>query len=391
MKTAALILLTLCFLFSKNSFAQSSEMIERSFSGVSKETMPQAARKDIMDQAYSKVSEDVIKELIGEDKYQKNKTLIANKIIKNAPRYMPFSKPSDLVLEGEQQKMSVVIKISMGDLKNILQENSLLNENESTPTVLPVISLIDKVNGKSFRWWISEERDAKNYLQTANKNLEQSLRSSFQRNGFYLLKAQESAAVKHIPLAYQNEKLNNDDSQFLAQYFGSSISLDGVISISKNPNLSNSYRIELKVSATQISNDRPIADVSRKMDTEVGSFENVVDKKMKEICEAAATDLASQIFEAWQKGSIGTSTLRITLNGKIDLLQLEAFKEKIKIQVPQIRSVRERLFEANKYAFEVDTVAPAQELIKKLQGMELGSKKANQVTESTNEIIMHFN
>ncbi len=391
MKTATLILLTLCFLFSKNSFAQNSEMIERSFSGVSKETMPQAARKDIMDQAYSKVSEDVIKELIGEDKYQKNKTLISNKIIKNAPRYMPFSKPSDLVLEGEQQKMSVVIKISMSDLKNILQENSLLNENESTPTVLPVISLIDKVNGKSFRWWISEERDAKNYLQTANKNLEQSLRSSFQRNGFYLLKAQESAAVKHIPLAYQNEKLNNDDSQFLAQYFGSSISLDGVISISKNPNLSNSYRIELKVSATQISNDRPIADVSRKMDTEVGSFENVVDKKMKEICEAAATDLASQIFEAWQKGSIGTSTLRITLNGKIDLLQLEAFKEKIKVQVPQIRSVRERLFESNKYAFEVDTVAPAQELIKKLQGMELGSKKANQVTESTNEIIMHFN
>lgn len=370
--------------------AQSTDLVDRNFSGVSKETMPQAARKDILDQAYETVSEDVIKELIGDERYGRNKTVIKNKIVRNAPRYIPFSKPSELAPEGAGFKMSVALRLSLKDLKALLQENGLLNENESTPIVLPTVNFTDQVGMRSYRWWQNRDQ-SKNWLSGLGKQYENSLRASFQKNGFYLLKPQESNAVMDLPSAFQNEKLNQEDTQFLGQYFNAAVLLDGQVLIAKNPSVNNSYRIEMKLTATQISNSRPIADVSRRYDTEIGNFEVVVDKKIKEVLDSVSNDLSSQVFEAWQRGSLGTSTLRLTLQGKLSLPSLETFKESVKNRVPQIRNIRERSFEANRYSFEVDTSASAKEIIQKLQGAEVDGKKMNQISESNNEIIVQFN
>src|SRR5437868_11053897 len=78
---------------------QSADLIERSFTGTSGEKIPQAAKRDIQDQASKKVSEELIKELIGEERYTKNKTLIQNKVEKLSNRYIPFAKPSELLPE----------------------------------------------------------------------------------------------------------------------------------------------------------------------------------------------------------------------------------------------------------------------------------------------------
>ncbi len=394
MKFASLIFLLSLF-SGIYAHAQAGDLLERSFSGTSKQTMPQAARQEIISQAYDKVSEDLIKELIGDERYAKNKSAINNKIIKNAAHYTPFSKPGELLPELPAGfKMSVAVKISLKDLKSMLQVNGLLNENESTPIVIPVLNFIDRVEMSSYRWWQGGDKDTKVFLLNQGRYFENSLRTSFQRNGFYLLKPQDSAAHLDIPMPFQNEKLNIEDSQFFGQYFNASVLLDGQVQINKNPQLANAYRIELRISATQISNSRPIADVSRKFDTEAGIYEVVVDKKMKEIAEAVASDLSSQVFEAWQRGSLGTSMIKITLNGKMDLPFLESFKERLKNQVAQVRNVRERLFESGKYSFEVDTAASPAELMQKLQGMDLGGRKISSVSEvagATNEINVQIN
>ena len=161
--------------------------------------------------------------------------------------------------------------------------------------------------------------------------------------------------------------------------------------VTKNPTLANAYQIELKLNAIQISNSRPIADVSRRYDTEAGNVDVVVEKKIKEIIDSVSNDLSSQVFEAWQRGSLGTSTLRLTLQGKMNLLSLEGFKDKLKNQIPQIRSVRERLFEAGKFSFEIDTSASAKDIVQRLQGLEIDGKKLNQVSESNNEITVQIN
>lgn len=387
MKNLILIATTL---LSLNVFAQSGDLLERTFSGVSKETTPQAARRDILEQAYTDVSECVIKELIGDDRFARNKSVIKTKITRNAARYIPFSKPSEPTVEGTGFKMSVALRVSLKDLKTLLQENGLLNENESTPIVIPVVNFTDSVGMRSYRWWQNRDQ-SKNWLSGVGKQFENSLRGSFQKNGFYLLKPQDSNAILDLPSAFQNEKLNQEDSQFLGQYFGAAVVLDGQVGITKNPSVANSFRIEMRLTATQISNARPIADVSRRYDTEIGNYEVVVDKKLKEVLDSVSNDLASQVFEAWQRGSLGTSTLRLTLQGKLSLPALEAFKDSVKSRVPQIRNIRERSFESNRYSFEVDTSASAKDIIQKLQGTDIDGKKVNQISESNNEIIVQLN
>lgn len=371
-------------------FAQNSaDLIEKSFSGTSNEKTPQAAKRDIQEQAAKKISEELIKELIGEERYTKNKTLIQNKVEKISNRYIPFVKPSELIQEPTgTYKMTVSVKVSVKDLKALLQEHSLLAENDTVPLVLPLISFTDKVDLKTFRWWKPEEGTNKAFLISQNRQFENALRSAFQKNNFYLIKSMPLAL--QIPRSYQNERLNLDDMQFLSQYFGAPLMIEGQVQYAKSPDSSNRYRIEVKLLALQVSNGRPIADVSRKFETEMGVFEAAVDKKVRETVDATAQDLASQVYEAWQRGALGTTILRITFRGKIPFNQQEAFKEKLKNQVREIRNIRERLVTSDSLAFEVDTNLNSKDFSSKINGLEIDGKRWNSVGFNDNEVNMQM-
>ncbi|MBS1971877.1 MAG: hypothetical protein JSU04_16315 [Bdellovibrionales bacterium] len=371
-------------------FAQSSaDLIEKSYSGTSNEKTPQAARRDIQEQASKKISEELIKELIGEERYTKNKTLIQNKIEKISNRYIPFAKPSELVQDPTgSYKMTMALKVSVKDLKTLLQEYSLLAENDTVPLVLPLISFTDKVDLKAFRWWKPEEGNSKSFLISQNRQFENALRSAFQKNNFYLIKTPGIAL--QIPRTYQNERLSLDDMQFMSQYFGAPLMIEGQVQYSKSPDSSNRYRIEVKLLALQVSNGRPIADVSRKFETEMGVFESAVDKKVRETVDATAQDLASQVYEAWQRGALGTTILRLTFRGKIPFNQQEAFKDKLKNQVREIRNIRERLVTSDSLAFEVDTNLSSKDFAAKLNGLEIDGKRWNSVGFNDAEINMQM-
>ncbi len=371
-------------------FAQSSaDLIEKSYSGTSNEKTPQAARRDIQEQAAKKISEELIKELIGEERYTKNKTLIQNKIEKISNRYIPFAKPSDLAQDpAGAYKMTVALKVSVKDLKTLLQEHSLLAENDTVPLVLPLISFTDKVDFKTFRWWKPEEGNNKSFLIFQNRQFENALRSAFQKNNFYLIKTPGIAL--QIPRTYQNERLSLDDMQFMSQYFGAPLMIEGQVQYSKSPDSSNRYRIEVKLLALQVSNGRPIADVSRKFETEMGVFEATVDKKVREIVDSTAQDLASQVYEAWQRGALGTTSIRLTFRGKIPFNQQEAFKEKLKNQVREIRNIRERLVTSDSLAFEVDTNLSPKDFSAKLNGLEIDGKRWNSVGFNDSEINLQM-
>lgn len=371
------------------AFAQQTELLERNFSGVSKETTPVAARRDIQDQAATTVSEEVIKELIGEERFSKNRTLIMSRVIKNSARYIPYTKPSELSPEGEGFKMSVAMKISLRDLKALLQSNSLLSENDTTPVVLPMISWTDRVEGRSYRWWQRVDAEQNPFLIKEARRFEDALRSSFQKNGFYVIKATESGMGRNLPSDFQSEKINAEESQFFAQYYNAPLWVDGQVVLSKGSS-SDKYGIEIRMTAIQVSNNRAIADVSRKFETDKGSFETVTDKKIKEVAEAASNDLASQVFEAWQRGSIGTSVIRVTLKGKSTLPMMEVFKNRVRAQIAQVKNIRERVVTSDELSFEVDTSVSAAELSTKLAALNLDGRKLAKISESNNEIVLQW-
>jgi hypothetical protein len=386
MKKVLMLFATL--IFSQMVLAQSSDLIEKNVTGTSDDKTPQSAKREIQDKAAQKVSEELVKELIGEERYTKNKTLIQNKVIKLSNRFIPFVKASELTPEGTGYKMTVTLKISLKDLKTLLQEQSLLAENDTVPLVLPLITFTDKVDLKSFRWWKPEESANKAFLISQNRHFENALRGAFQKYSFYLVKT--SPLGLQIPRSYQNERLSLDDMQFLSQYFGAPLMIDGQVQYSKSPDSSNRYRIEVKLLALQVSNGRPIADVSRKFETEMGSFESSVDKKIRESIDATSQELASQVYEAWQRGSLGSTILRLTFRGKIPFNQKEAFKEKLKNQVREIRNIRERLITADSVAYEVDTNLTPKDFAAKLVNLEVDGRKWNLSGTSDNEVMMQL-
>ncbi|KHD88748.1 MAG: hypothetical protein OM95_06320 [Bdellovibrio sp. ArHS] len=369
--------------------AQQSELIDRNFTGVSQEATPQGARRDIQDQASQKVSEEIIKELIGEDRFSKNKSLIQSKIIKNSARYIPFAKASSLTQEGTEYKMSVSLKVSLRDLKQMLQDSTLLNENDTIPVVLPVISWIDRVQGKSYRWWLPGDKSQQAFLIKEARILEEAMRNSFQKNNFFAMKPIDAGLGTAVPVDFQNERVAGEDAQFFSQYFNAPLLIDGQVVLNKTDSGKN-YRIEVRMTAVQVSNGRAIADVSRRYDTENGSFENVVDKKMREVIEATSNDLASQVLEAWQRGSLGTSVIRLTIQGRNTLPLTEGLKEKIRSQITQVKSIRERLVSSDSVSFEVDTAVSAAELTGKLEALDVDGKKLSKVSEKQDEIVLKW-
>lgn len=370
------------------SWAQQAELVDRTYSGATKEANPQVARRVIQDEAFQNVSEEIIQELIGKDRFLKNKTLIQNKVIRNSGRYIPFTKPSALTQEGEEFKMSVAMKVSLKDLRQLLMENSLLNENDAVPVVLPVVTWQDRVEGNSYRWWLSKDRANQGFLLKEARLLEEALRNAFQKNNFYMIRPIESGLAGSVPVDFQNEKLGGEDTQFFAQYFNAPVLVDGSVNLSKADG--KNYRIELRLTAVQVSNGRAIADVSRRFETESGSFESAVDKKLREVLEGTANDLAVQVMDAWQRGSLGTSVIRLTIQGRQTLPFLESVKEKIRSQLTQVKNIRERFVTAESMSFEVDTSVSVSELAGKIEALDLDGKKLSRVSEGSNEIVLKW-
>ncbi len=389
MRLSLILTTALIFLLGGPVKAQQAELIDRTFSGVSKEKTPQGAKKEIQDQAAQKISEEIIKELIGEERFLKNKSLIQSKIIKNSAQYIPFAKPSPMTQEGEEFKMSVALKVSLRDLKQMLQNNTLLNENDAIPVVLPVISWADRVQGRSYRWWIPGDKNQQAFLMKEGRLLENALRTSFQKNNFYVIKPTESGLGSNVPADFYNEKVAGEEAQFFSQYFNAPLLIDGQVLLTKGER-TNNYRIEIRMTAVQVSNGRAIADVSRRFDTESGSLENAVDKKLREVAETTANDLSSQVLEAWQRGSLGTSTIRITIQGRNTLPLMEGIKEKIRFQITQVKNIRERLVSSESVSFEVDTSVSAPELLGKIEALDIGGKKLSKVSEERDEIVLKW-
>ena len=88
----------------------------------------------------------------------------------------------------------------------------------------------------------------------------------------------------------------------------------------------------------------------------------VLAKKFDEIAPKLTEDLSAQLTEARKKGTFGASVLRLAVVGKVSAQQLEEFKKNIVLQVRDIKALRERLIEARKTTYEIESSVLPQQL-----------------------------
>ncbi len=379
-------------------------MVERVYQGHSANNNPVIAKQEMTNQAIDKISEDLIKEIIGESKYNRNKSMITNKIVRNSARYIPLIKPGELQSLVEPAaagapavsasgsanlSMSLTLKVNVEDLQTLLLQNGLFYESDSTPIILPTIKFVDREHAISYAWWMNEEDSvAKSFLLKQSHFWEQSLKSALQKNLFYLILPDRYHYRSFVPQALQQEVFRREDWQAVAAKLSSSILLQGQIIYSKSPERSEAHLIDISLSAVQMSNGRVIAELSRQFETDLGVMEAMVDRKTKEIGEGLSSDLATQVLEAWQKGSLGSSLYRWVVRGRIPLNKQEAMKEMMKAKVREIKNINERLISSDEIVFEVDSSAGTKQMSQKAPEIDVSGMKI--VLESATEAEMIY-
>lgn len=350
------------------------QMIEKTLAGSSTAQNPADARREIQDEVAGKLTEELALELLGEERFRKNQSVIKGKIAKSSGRYIPFLKTGKLQRTSDGFSMSVTMKANLSSLRQVLQEAGLLNENTTSPLLLPAVTFVDRVNLRSERWWLAEDRAGGPFLRTMQRRFETAARKHFRKGGFHVLKPQGMQLTRALPSGLRSENPGPEDMQLMGDWFGAPLIIGGTVAVLQDSN-GRGPRIDVKLDVFQTSNYRPIADVSRSYTTDRGTFEGVVEKKWNEVVDALMVDLASQVTEAWQKGSVGSSQMRLVMEPRPALPDIEKLKERLKSSSAGIRSVRERLISAQSLILEVESPVPAEDLARRLQGFEFNGRR----------------
>lgn len=349
-------------LHSTMAFAQ-DHLIEYTEEGRSESEDSVQQRQDIIQDAIEKVSNKLIRELIGDAKFDKQATAIKAKVLPQSDKYIPFVKTGSSRTDGTQTRMNVTLKISQKSLESVLQQAGLLSSTDGSATLLPVVSFSDFVNHKSFQWWMSSADDPNTFLKSQERLFFESLKNNFSKIGFQILDPVSSQLKKNIPLNLQIEALRTQDYSAMAEALKAQLVLKGEIRIEAGK-LSQSYRITSRFTVLHSGNGRVVADSLRTVETESGLFTSVVGKKMQLVYEDINQDLAAQVNEAWTRGTFGANLIRLAIKGNFDYKTLEGIKEDIKTQVRTVRSISERLFARNLVEFDVDVEGGAEALAK---------------------------
>ncbi len=352
-----------------------SELTEMTKMGNSQNASEVEAKKDIVKDAVQAASEQLITSMIGEARMLKNKGLIERKVVQNYLKYMPIVKIGPIQKNEQGSAAEVSFKIATESLRQILLKEGLLYELEGTPKVLPFIGILDKVNSKSYNWWVNEELSDRAYLKSVLQTLHEGLRTELWNSGFYCFQPTRNLFPQVVPKDYRIEKPRNEDLLSMGPYFEASIVVKGLIKIQAVENVNDKFNIDVRLEALQTSNGRVIAEVIRQFDTEAGPFQQVINKTFNEVNDQISKDLVSQIVEAFQKGTFGSSLLELTLNGTYNYQQIKSFRDEVKTKINSIRGLRERLFTPNSVVFEVDSSVTSNQLASLFKDQEFSSIK----------------
>lgn len=213
-------LLGLCLLFGASSHVRADEIIERTLTGTSKNSNATDARKEIQDDLTQQVTEELAKQILGDDRAGRNQQTIKTRVVRSAGRYIPFQKPGQLQPSPEGFSMNVTWKINTTAFRQVLQQNGLLTETESAPVLLPLVAVIDRENNRTERWWMNEDAGANAALRNLARPLELSLHTVFAKSGFYMIQPSRNGLAPGVPKLLKNEKPTNDDLQAFSEWFG---------------------------------------------------------------------------------------------------------------------------------------------------------------------------
>lgn len=326
--------------------------IERSVEVSTKEKNPATARRVLLDQAQSQAIEDLVRETLGAERFQKNRSAIQSKVLKLSSRLIPFSKAGNLEQTPDGHKMSVQVRINVDDLDQLLMTQGLYFESDVPPVILPLVAWMDKDDGDQFAWWTVGTPQG---LGAWNSEFEQVARREFLKEGFYVLAPQQFRFQESYTEG--GFKLGVSDVQKLSAQRQSQVVILGEIQVIQGG--PTGRELEIKLNTLHVPRNRVLGQVGRRVPLEKNAKVGIVSNRIRDLFETVAKDLAGQTIEAWQRGATQTNNYKITIAGALSPSQIEEFREGFRTKVREVKNLRERLINSTNTTFEMDSpIAP---------------------------------
>lgn len=372
-------LTAISILLTSHSYAQGfdDELLSISEEGGSKATSQVEAQREIQSKLISGVARDQVIEIIGEKRYQKNRTMVENRIVREAAKFIPFVQPGDIQKQPDGSwKMKVDLKLSVGSLRKMVIDTGLLSDADTPVTVVPMITFTDRMKAVSYRWWMGDSQDEvrKPLVEWASA-LENQLHRELMKQGFHLLLPLEGTVSNQLPQPFRVDRASSQDLKMIGDYLGISMVVRGDVRVKDSREIPGAWQIQLKLEVIPVQGGRTVAEISRTLETDSGPSAIVVKKKIEKEAGDLAKDLSTQVFEAWTRGTLAATTLKLAVKGNLTPKQLSEFRSQLlkSKSMRDIKAIRERLFEPGQVTYEVDYAASPEDFREKLKSLELST------------------
>ena len=347
-----------------------SGIVEKVYEGTSNLESVTQARKKIIEEATQKTSEQYVQSLLGEARFKKHRNILNEKVYRQSSRFIPVIKAGDLQNTPEGQKLVVTLQVNTKILESLLQEQGMMNDGESAPMVIPFLSIEDQVHGDNFRWWKAQNPAR---LQGMEDFLETQLQKTLFSMGIFVQRPEAAQMRLMLPAMAQQDILTQEQIQSLATRWNIPLTLTGDLSIHKD--LNGEVLLELRLAVNQVSSGRILAQLKRQNKLSIKeNLESLNLKKALSFVVQAYQDLGQQMQEAWQRGSLTSTLVKLEVQGGLPINKYDLFKDSLKSANRSIRQVRERLISSQSVIFEIEFNGVVSDLTASLSQVTAGDR-----------------
>lgn len=322
--------------------------------------------------AVASVARQRITEAIGESGYQGHKAAIEQKIVRESSKFIPYVNAGEPAKQRDGSwKIPVEMKISTNTLRKMLLENGFVGSAAGAASVLPLIAFTDRTKVSSLRWWSGVPATAdQRVLQILQAILHAKLADELQKQNLQFTKPPEKTA--ELPESLKAERPDPTELAAIGAHFKSAMIAKGDVRLmSAN---AGSGTIAVKIQVVQVNApDRILAEVVREFSTDphAATLEAGVRAKANTEFAALSKDLSAQVQVAWQRGTVGTHFITLSVRGVLNPTQQVAFKTEFLRNVREAHDAKERLFERDQVTYEVDYSGTAEQLATRLKGLRM--------------------
>lgn len=334
--------LMLCFaLIGVSGLAQ--ESMELSVQINTESSGPQG-REEAMSRAYEELSWKALENYYGNAFVEKNKNALKTKVLAQSQKYILSMRASSQ--NSIQNQWMIFGNVSRLQLENLLREEGLAALVEGPPKVLSL-------------WKHSENQKQEGFHDQLKKV------------GFFIIDGQRPSSQMNINVADISAMTPQDIKDVATK------TQVNAVMISQLKMLNG--QMQLQASLYQGQTGRKISEITRMLKA---------DKSYSESLKQACADLAQPLLQMWKSGQLNALQYRLVIQGNLTPSQVDQLRKVLAEQIREIRTLKERLFQRERFEFEVEATKPSSGLVEILRRQTWTRFKLTDLSSTPDAVVL---